>query len=902
MLSIWRTVLFAFLLPLQQPAGDLNTYADRLSRAGSVAEQQAILDEKGAPLTAALSELLAGRGDDQRLKERNLHEAIRLYGLAVAIAERSGDGRATANARSGMGIAYSGDGQFEMALESLRRSADYFEAIDDGRGLSNIYNSMALAFRRQGDSEKAIEVFKRAVAIAEKTENPETIARALLNLGNTYVQSGQFVAAVQVLERCLAISEAANIEAGIGFATNSLGNLYRAQGNNELAIDFYQRSLKVKEKIGNFADMLTTLSSFASTYLAMGKLDLALQFAERGLALNQGRDRRMQADLLINYGAILMAKKNDAEALKKIEEGLAINEEIRNGRSIVEGLERVSRIHLSAGRLDLALKAAERGVEIATSLASLPQQAETHDLAGLVYQRLQRWDDAEKAFRQSIAAVEELQSLVAGDAEQQEAFLEDRNQPYKDLVGLLVGRGRLDEAFRIAEREKARVLLNMMQRDRVQVSKELSDNERQQERGLQSQIAWLNTELSRLNPPLPAAADRAKGLKVRLDQTRLQLSAFQTRLYAAHPVLQTQRGTTPTITLADTQTLLADDKTVLLEYTVTEGRTLLFAIRSRNGKPELSAFTIEVGNETLEGKVQGFQNSIATRNLDYRDASESLYQLLIAPAAALLQGARTVVIVPDQSLWHLPFQALSNSAKRYMIEDHAIFLAPSLTFLREIRRNEDPINRAPRLFAMANPGSGPDALVNADREARELADVYGKSASRIYTQKAASEDTAKAESSGFDVVHFATHGVFNDTHPMYSHLVLTTSGKDPLDDGLLEAREMMNLKLKATVVVLSACETARGKVGGGEGLVGMMWALFIAGSPTTVASQWKVDSAGTTDLMIRFHQGLRAHFANPSALRNKAMALQDAALSIMKKPEYRHPFYWAGFVMVGNGF
>ncbi len=193
-------------------------------------------------------------------------------------------------------------------------------------------------------------------------------------------------------------------------------------------------------------------------------------------------------------------------------------------------------------------------------------------------------------------------------------------------------------------------------------------------------------------------------------------------------------------------------------------------------------------------------------------------------------------------------------------------------------------------------------LPDGDADLRKLADVCGQSSSRIYMGNAARESTARLEASDYDVVHFAAHGVFDDVHPMYSHLALNRAVDDPLEDGMLEAREMMNMNLKASVVVLSACETARGRPGGGEGLIGMMWALFIAGSPTTVASQWKVDSASTMDLMIRFHQKLRAALSGSTPLQSKARALQSAALSVMRKPEHRHPFYWAGFVMVGNGF
>src|SRR5262249_39301301 len=108
------------------------------------------------------------------------------------------------------------------------------------------------------------------------------------------------------------------------------------------------------------------------------------------------------------------------------------------------------------------------------------------------------------------------------------------------------------------------------------------------------------------------------------------------------------------------------------------------------------------------------------------------------------------------------------------------------------------------------------------------------------------------------------------------------------------------LDLNADLVVLSACETARGRVGKGEGIIGMNWALFVAGCLTTVVSQWKVASASTAELMFDFHRHLKSSGAHGRAM-TKAEALRQAALALMRDGKHRHPFYWAGFVVVGDG-
>jgi CHAT domain-containing protein len=118
------------------------------------------------------------------------------------------------------------------------------------------------------------------------------------------------------------------------------------------------------------------------------------------------------------------------------------------------------------------------------------------------------------------------------------------------------------------------------------------------------------------------------------------------------------------------------------------------------------------------------------------------------------------------------------------------------------------------------------------------------------------------------------------------------------ENGLLEARSMLDLDLRAGVAALSACETARGATSQGEGMVGMSWALLVAGAASTVASEWRVDSGATERYMVAFHRTLAAQ----PDLTQKAQALRTAALDLLRSTEYRHPFYWGAFVLIGNGF
>jgi CHAT domain-containing protein len=192
-----------------------------------------------------------------------------------------------------------------------------------------------------------------------------------------------------------------------------------------------------------------------------------------------------------------------------------------------------------------------------------------------------------------------------------------------------------------------------------------------------------------------------------------------------------------------------------------------------------------------------------------------------------------------------------------------------------------------------------DPLPEAEQEVKALKQLYGAAQSKVYIGAEAREDRIKQEAGQARILHFAAHGMLNNASPMYSHLALAQGGAG--EDGLLEAWELMQMELRAELAVLSACETARGRIGAGEGMIGMSWAMFIAGVPTLVVSQWKVESAGTRDLMVSFHRGMMSEPERGKAKATKTEALRQAALKLMKNAETSHPFYWAGFVLVGDG-
>jgi CHAT domain-containing protein len=375
----------------------------------------------------------------------------------------------------------------------------------------------------------------------------------------------------------------------------------------------------------------------------------------------------------------------------------------------------------------------------------------------------------------------------------------------------------------------------------------------------------------------------------------------------------------------------------LLEYVVLDDKTFLFVItRKPDGSLDLTVSTIRIKRKELGDLTERFRQGLAERSLNLQEVSTRLYNLVLKPAERHLHGVRDLIIVPDGVLWELPFQALRRSDGNYLIDGCAISYAPSLTVLREmirqqsdraaLKRGESKRGESKRgeskqggsmLLAFANPAGPQEALVQptaaaskievlqplpeAERQAKLLADLYGRGQSTIYTGPRAGEERFKAEGGRYRILHLATHGILNNASPMYSQLLLSPTQSTSREDGLLEAWEIMKLDIGAELVVLSACETARGRPGAGEGIIGLSWAFFVAGAPTVLVSPWKVDSASTTDLVMAFHRVIKQNSAHAGSIQGTAAALREATLRLRRNKRYDHPIYWAAFVVVGNG-
>lgn len=840
---------------------------------------------------------------------------------SLALSESLGDKAAVAGTLRNLGNLQFVQGNWEQAAELFRRGLQLSETLGDRLGVARGLGSLGVVTDAQGDFAQALEYYQQGLQQFEALQDQGGIARTLGNLAIVYFEQGNYAQALNYHQRSLTLFETLGNQAGSARTLHNIAIVYTAQGNYAQALEYGRKSLALRETLGDKPGVAKTLAGIGNIYYEQGDYAQALAYYQRSLALREALgDKEGIADTLHNLGGIYYHQGNFTQAREYLQRSLEKSEAMNHNIGIITALGFLGSVYEKQGQYDRALEYVER----ATTLARQRGEAETlrqlHYTAGTIQRARHQPALARQNFEEAINIIEAQRQQVAGGEDEQQRFFESKVAPYHALVHLLSTQGQPAEALGFAERAKSRALLDVLHGGRLAIQKAMTVTEREQERRLKAQLTELNAQLQTNTPGSPPRNE----LKPRQEKARLAYEAFQTTLYAAHPELKTQRGEAPVIQAAELAALLPTSTSALLEYVVTEQATYLFAVTRNNAQQaDVRVFTLPVTRAVLAGQVERFRQQLASRELGFRTAAAQLYELLLRPAQTQLKGKTNLIIVPDDKLWELPFQALLTDRQRFLLEDAAIAYAPSLTVLREMSKRRPPTRRTAgptTLLAFGNPllnqmtveratlalrGEQFKPLPEAEAEVKALGQLYGTTHSKVYVGAAAREDKLKAEASGARVLHFATHGILDNAAPLYSHLVLSPAAKEAgqnkqaKEDGLLEAWELMQLDLHADLAVLSACETARGRIGAGEGMIGLTWALFVAGVPTTVVSQWKVESAGTRELMLNFHRALNL----PTEAKQpapKSEALRQAALKLLRQRETSHPFYWAGFVLVGD--
>ena len=905
--------------------------ASKLLAAKTASDQKALLEAEPDLITGDLVQALKAHAETFN-QRRDAAQALVALQLVRSVAEKIGDEKSVAYAVNNMGIYYYSRGEYQQALELFEFQMTLETAKRDLGITARALNSIGMIKRFYGDMTAAIDYVERSRKMSQEAGDNKVLAAALNNTGVLARDVGDYARALEYFEKALAVYQIIGDKGTISLSLNNIGTVHGTQGNQTQALEYFQRALKMGQQANDKSMIAYAVNNIGLTYHRYRDYPRALDFYQQSLKLREELNDKRQAALTLNNIGLLHREQGDnKKALEYYQQSLAIREKLDDQSGMAYVLNHIGYLHYLEGDYQKALEISKRTIDISTRLVSPELLWRSLELAGRAHTSLKQFDEAEKDLTKSIETVEQLRNRVGGGELARQRFFEDKVLPYMAMVELAFSRNRPSDALTYSELAKARTLLDVLRNGRIPINKAMSPEEQDMERSSNAELIALNVKIYDERQQPKPNLDRIAELEPRREKARMAYESFLTSLYVKHPELKVQRGEASTITPAEAAALIPDSSTAIVEFVVADDKSYLIVLT--NDRPrtanslKITVYPIKITADQLSDRVDEFRRMLAERNLNYQNTARQLYDLLLKPAEEQLRGRKTLCFVPDRALWELPFQALQPRTGSHLIEDFTLFYAPSLSVLREVikqrsaptRTGSDVVKVSDRrsssshpfntLLAFGNPqlGGGPAAqsrgpeferfgpLPEAEEEVKTLGQLYGAANSRVFIGPEAREKVVKTEAAKYEVLHFATHGLLDNRNPMFSYLTLAQTAEDPNEDGLLEAREILNMNLHAKLAVLSACQTARGRVGTGEGVIGMSWALFVAGVPTTVASQWKVDSASTTSLMIEFHRRLTKR------KETKAEALRQASLELLRSERYRHPFYWAGFVMIGDG-
>ena len=838
-------------------------------------------------------------------------EALRLYDLAIPLLEESGSKKEAAaayfySARIAPDI-------LDRVARSARSTALAREANDEDREANSLIDSGNWESLYLGEFQAALEKYRAALAISRRQNNPTRIAAILGNIGNTYRRLGDYPSSLDAQLEAMKVTGSQN-RSPRPLSLMSLGTLYGEMGNYALSREYNEQALSGFLKAGDGDPVPVALSNLGHTYVDEGEFKKGLEYFERALKIMDER-KRYDPGIHCYLARAQKGLGNIEQAREKALQCLTVHRDARMRFHEAQTLLLLGEIELLARRADKSLESAENAAGIAAKHGYAGLEYSAFALKAQSLSHLAKTKEAKDAARAAIEMVEAFRSNVI-DERGRQSYFSTMDVPFHILIENEIHSGNFREAWSVAERMKARHLLDLISQRPGDINKGLSGTEREIEAKLRRQLTAINRQLS--NELAKELQDKqvVAELRNRLTRSRFEIEEFGAKLYAAHPELRVQRAEMKRLQLSTISPQLLTPARVVLEFVVAAEKTFLITIVASNitADIEIKAYEVGASRQHLAAAVAAYREKLASGDLSFGKEGREMYDLLLKPAEDELKGKTDVVIVPDGPLWELPFQALIDSRGKHLVEKSAVSYVPSLTALAEMlarSRQRQSRRDAAELLAIGNPMVGPETkrrvervfmseplqpLPEAERLVKELGKLYGESRSKIFFGVEAREQVAKSEAPRYRVLQFATHGILNNASPMYSHLVMAQDANNPNEDGLLEAWELKDLDLKADMIILSACDTARGKISGGEGVIGMTWAAFIAGAPTTVASQWKVESSSTTEFMLEFH---RQMLANKKI--SKAEALRRASLKLMRSPKYRHPSYWAPWILVGDG-
>lgn len=801
------------------------------------------------------------------------------------------------------------DYQYGAAIATWQQAlALYTQPTDQ----ANTLNGLAAAHLALGQNRAAVAWASQALEKAQQVDDPATSVRlqaqSLGNQGIAQRALGQYLAAIATYQQALTLMQAQDSQLGEARVLGLLGNAHESLGDFEQAVGFHQRSLALAQQLQNPLQESATLNNLGATYATQGEYDKAIGLYQQSLAIATSlKDDLRMGYALNNLGTAYHAQGQLERAIEHYGQSLTLAERIGNTGLEIDALSGLGLAYEDLDNYGQAITLHSRSVDLATASEDPRRQGRSLNNLGHAFFGDHQLEQAEITLRSAIDTLEALRP----DQDQYNISLFDTHVlTYNLLQQILVAQNNPAEALEVAERGRAQAFVELLAQRSTNFPKTQLTIADIQHIAQDQQSTLVEYTL------VPDASFKVQG-----KQRGIAESLYIWVVQPSGEIAFRQ------VDLKGQQVAIADLVKVSRNRSNIRGGNghssrLRSAIRPgdqvrREGEPlnwapyEVVAVNLRDRTVTLSHPDFVLPNPVVPLNevykitpsafspvLQQRQHWRDLHKLLIEPINDLLPQDPTarIFFVPQEQLFLVPFPALQAADNSYLIEHHTILTAPAIQVLKQtqprenIRLDNGPLDN---MLIVGDPSPMPanlPALPYAREEAKRIADLFNTNA---LIGDHATEPNIKQALSSARLIHLATHGFFNETNPLEGSLALAPADNDnpgPDGDGFLTAAEILDSQLRADLVVLSACDTGRGRITG-DGVVGLSRSFLAAGVPSVMVSLWQVPDEATSALMLTFYQQRLAGEDNAQALRQAMLAMLD---------DYPAPVNWAAFTLVGS--
>lgn len=802
-----------------------------------------------------------------------------------------------AKVKVNLGIVYLRLGDDSQALDYFDQARKlYLENQAPIDILARVENNRSITLRNLGLFDSSIQTNKQAVELLTQSGQKAEIARSQQSLGITYFILGRYNEGLELLNQAQEVflsdgrqRDAILIELYISGCLLQLGRCAEV-------LEKFQKARHLFAKLGTHFEVAQCLLNEAVAYSGLQKYEqalLTLAQAKQLFSIEGNIVWVATADLEI--ATILLLQDNVQEGLEKSLSCVNVFESHNLPVKRAYALLIASRAALKTEDYfqanNYATCALTVGIE--EDIPAIIYQG--HYLLGLLAIEKTNHEQAVTEMDKAINALERLRGRLM--LEFRSDFLLDKQAVYEDMVQLCL---QIDDPLRglqYAERAKSRVLLEMLA-FRLSIGIQTRAPEDQ---SLVDELTRLRTERDRIYRRWisnEASSDYSDSTLATEQKTASkdvqQLEKKITQLWHKLLIKNADYARDASLWQVRTEPIqpYLDSETVLAEFFIAKGELILFIVT----RDSIQAFPLATKINQIQQLLQLFRlnlnavpkssvQRIAQLNINARGILSRLYNYLISPIKEHLRGYKKLIIVPHGFLHYLPFHALFNGEHALLTEYEVSYL-PGASFL-SYGRNAKPTNQG--LFAVGHSFNG--KLPFTINEAKTIGSLWS---GNILLEDEATLENVQNAAKQSQILHLAAHAEFRPDNPLFSGLTLA--------DGWLTTLDIFNLKINASLVTLSACQTGRSVIGGGDELLGLMRAFLSSGASSLILTLWAVEDRSTSNLMEKFYSNLANGLSKGEALRQAQLAFlhsQDSDNQGLNNL-YQHPYFWAPFFLVGD--